>query len=60
MEERLPLEVKGWGEPLTRRDDEFTYDADINAEQHAQACRDPNWEISRRYTLGPERSSGSH
>jgi hypothetical protein len=39
------VEVKGWGEPLTCRDDEFTYDADINAEQHARACRDPNWRL---------------
>ena len=39
------VEVKGWGEPLRRGDDGFTYDADINAEQHARACRDSNWRL---------------
>ena len=40
-----PVEVKGWGEPLLDTNGEFTYDADINAEQHARACRDPNWRL---------------
>jgi hypothetical protein len=40
-----PVEVKGWGEPLLRQGGEFTYDADVNVEQHARASRDPNWRL---------------
>lgn len=40
-----PVEVKGWGEPLMRPGGEFTYDADVNVEQHARAFRDPNWRL---------------
>jgi hypothetical protein len=39
------VEVKGWGEPPLGTNGEFTYDADIKAEQHARACRDPHWRL---------------
>lgn len=40
-----PVEVKGWGEPLLRRSDQFSYPADINVEQLERAGREPNWRL---------------
>ena len=43
--DRAVIEVKGWGEPLRRRDGTFSYPADINAQQHQRALNDDSWRL---------------
>jgi hypothetical protein len=52
-----PVEVKGWGDPLLTPDGRFTYDADINAEQHQRAEHDPNWRLEIVGNLAAVRAS---
>jgi hypothetical protein len=43
--DRAVIEVKGWGEPLRRRDGTSSYPADINAQQHQRALNDDSWRL---------------